>query len=93
MSYKEDLDKILETLKTAVEDHLTREQVRIDGLVAKIQEAAQQIRVVNAKDDALLLEITSAARELQNYNPVTIFGTEGGKRSRRSNRRRKTIRK
>ena len=73
MSYKEDLDKILETLKKAVEDHLTREQVRIDGLVAKIQEAAQQIRVVNAKDAALLLEITSAARELQNYNPVTIF--------------------
>jgi hypothetical protein len=73
MPYKEDLDNILETLKKAVEDHLTREQVRIDGLVAKIQEAAQQIRVVNANDEALLLEITSAARELENYNPVTIF--------------------
>ena len=67
------MDKVLNTMEKHIEDHLEQEKLRIDGLVAKIQEAAQQIRVVNAKDEALLLEITSAARELQNYNPVTIF--------------------
>ena len=100
MSIKEQLDEVLQTLEEAVRTHLEEERLRIKKLRDKISEAVQQIQVVDTKDKALVEEISDATQKLTAYKPMDIFnelsigiGGKRMKRSRRSNRGRKSVRK
>jgi len=98
MGVKEDIESVLKTLEEAVTKHLDEERLRIDQLRNKIFDAVQELDVVNAKDEALIKEIADATEELGKYKPMEIFEklSKGGKRmkrSRRSNRGRKSVRK
>jgi len=98
MNFKAQLDGVLKTFEKAVQTHLEEEQRRVAGLVAKINEATANLSVLTKKDADLIAEIDYATQKLTEYKPMTVFTelSKGGKRmkrSRRSNRGRKSVRK
>ena len=73
MDVKEQLVGVLKTLEEAVQTHLDKERSRIKKLSDQIRESTENFSQVSAKNEALLSEITSATKELEDYKPMEIF--------------------